>query len=118
VEILKNEGLSVGLVNMRSLKPVDELAIVQATRDSKLTIVLEDHFQTGGLYSIVAEVLLKHSLTAKVLPMALKERWFKPALLPNVLEHEGFTGKQIAEKILGYTTNAYQPEILIPEFSE
>jgi transketolase len=118
VEILKNEGLSVGLVNMRSLKPVDELAIVQATRDSKLTITLEDHFQTGGLYSIVAEVLLKHSLTAKVLPMALKDRWFKPALLPNVLQHEGFTGKQIAEKVLGYATNRHQPEILIPQFSE
>src|ERR1700749_3277898 len=31
VEILKNEGLSVGLVNMRSLKPVDEHAILHAT---------------------------------------------------------------------------------------
>ena len=118
VDILTNEGLSVGLVNMRSLKPVDELAIIQATRDSKLTITLEDHFLTGGLYSIVAEVLLKHCLTAKVLPMALKEKWFKPSLLPNVLEHEGFTGKQIAEKILGYTTNFYQPPMYIPQFSE
>ena len=118
VEILKNEGLSVGLVNLRSLKPVDEQAILQATRESALTITLEDHFVTGGLYSIVAEVLLKHCQTAKVIPMALKDKWFKPSLLPNVLEHEGFTGKQIAEKILGYNTNAYQPEISIPQFSE
>ena len=118
VDILTNEGLSVGLVNMRSLKPVDELAIVQATRDSKLTITLEDHLLTGGLYSIVAEVLLKHCLTARVLPMALKEKWFKPSLLPDVLEYEGFTGKQIAEKILGYTINFYQPPMYIPQFSE
>src|SRR3569833_1671691 len=118
VVILRSEVLSVGLINLRSLKPVDERAIIEATRDSALTVTLEDHFQTGGLYSIVAEVLLKHGLTANVLPIALNERWFKPALLPAVLQHEGFTGKQIAEKILGYKTFNKQPEILIPQFSE
>jgi len=118
VDILKNEGLSVGLVNLRSLKPVDEQAILQAAQGSNLTVTLEDHFLTGGLYSILAEVLLKHRLTAKVLPFALSEKWFKPSLLPNVLQHEGFTGKQIAEKILGYNTHSVQPEISIPQFSE
>jgi transketolase len=117
-EILKNEGLSVGLINMRSLKPVDEQAILHATQTSNLTVTLEDHFLTGGLYSIVAEVLLKNEVTARVLPFALTEKWFKPSLLPNVLEHEGFTGKQIAEKILGYKTRSVQPEISIPHFSE
>ncbi|MDB5125258.1 MAG: transketolase [Mucilaginibacter sp.] len=118
VEMLKNEGLSVGLINMRSLKPVDEQAIIRATQSSGLTVTLEDHFLTGGLYSIVAEVLLKNQLTAKVLPLALNEKWFKPSLLPNVLEYEGFTGKQIAEKILGYKTRSIQPKISVPQFSE
>ena len=118
VEILKNEGLSVGFVNMRCLKPVDEKAITDAAKTGGLVVTLEDHFLTGGLFTIVAEVLLKNQLTAKVLPFALNEKWFKPSLLPNVLEHEGFTGKQIAEKILGYTTQSVQPEISIPQFSE
>ncbi|SDF76554.1 transketolase family protein [Mucilaginibacter sp. P25] len=118
VEILKSEGLSVGLINMRSLKPVDEQAILKASAQSKLVVTLEDHFLTGGLYTIVAEVLLKHRTTANVLPMALNEKWFRPTLLPSVLEHEGFTGKQIAEKILGYQTTHNQPQILTPEFSE
>ena len=118
VEILKNEGLSVGLVNLRSLKPVDEHAILQATQGSSITVTLEDHFLTGGLYSIVAEVLLKHNVTANVLPFALNEKWFKPSLLPNVLEYEGFTGKQIAEKILGYSTRFVQSGISIAQFSE
>ena len=117
LDILKQEGLSAGLINMRSLKPVDEQAILAASK-SNIVVTLEDHFLTGGLYSIVAEVLLKHGLTANVLPFALNEKWFKPALLPNVLQHEGFTGKQIAEKILGYTTNAVQQTIAVPQFSE
>src|ERR1700761_839692 len=112
-EILREEGLSVGLVNMRSLKPVDEQAILDAT-NSRLVVTLEDHFLTGGLYTIVAEVLLKHQKTANVLPFALKEKWFKPALLPAVIQHEGFSGKQVAETILGYQTGHIQPEILKP----
>jgi transketolase len=116
--ILKSEGLSVGLINMRSLKPIDEQAILSAVAQSELIVTLEDHFLTGGLYTIVAEVLLKHQKTAKVLPFALNEKWFKPALLPAVIEHEGFSGKQIAETILGYQTNHIQPEILKPQFAE
>ena len=118
IEMLKNEGLSVGLVNMRSLKPVDEQAILEAVETSELIVTLEDHFLTGGLYSIVAEVLLNHQKTARVLPFALNERWFKPSLLPAVIEHEGFSGKQIAEAILGYQTTYIQPEILKPQFAE
>src|ERR1700760_2355613 len=49
-EILKDEGLSVGLINMRSLKPVDEQVILEAAAGSKLLVTLEDHFLTGGLY--------------------------------------------------------------------
>jgi transketolase len=117
VNILKEEGLSVGFVNMRSLKPVDEQTILNAAK-SNLLVTVEDHFLTGGLYSIIAEVLLKHQTTARVLPFALNEKWFKPSLLPNVLENEGFTGKQIAEKILGYNTKAIQTKIAAQEFSE
>lgn len=118
VDILKNEGLSVGLVNMRSLKPVDEQVILQTAATSELVVTLEDHFLTGGLFTIIAEVLLKNHASAKVLPIALNERWFKPALLPDVLQHTGFTGKQIAEKILGYQTLHLQPSILTHAFSE
>jgi len=91
--------------------------ILKVAASSKLLVTLEDHFNTGGLYSIVAETLLKHGQSAKVMPYGL-DKWFKPALLPEVLAYEGFTGKQIAEKILGYTTNAVQPTIVTPEFAE
>lgn len=118
VEMLRDAGKSVGLVNMRSLKPVDEQAILAACAGSELVVTLEDHFLTGGLYSIVAEVLLKNRQTANVLPIALNEKWFKPARLPDVLTHEGFTGKQIAERILGHATDAVQPAIREEAFAE
>jgi transketolase len=117
-DILRDTGQSVGLVNMRSLKPVDEQAILRVCANSSVVVTLEDHFLTGGLYSIVAEVLLKNRQTANVLPIALNERWFKPARLPEVLDYEGFTGKKIAERILGHATNAVQPEVRQEAFAE
>ncbi|MFN0014463.1 MAG: transketolase family protein [Saprospiraceae bacterium] len=98
-KILEEKGLSVGLINMRSLKPVDEQVILHAAATSRRLVTIEDHLLTGGLYSIVAETLLRHRQTADVLPLALREKWFKPGRLPDVLEHEGFTARQIADKI-------------------
>jgi len=98
-QILEQSDLSVGLINMRSLKPVDEEVIISSALKSELLVTVEDHLLTGGLYSIVAETLLKNRLTASVFPMALKEKWFKPGLLQHVLEFEGFTPAKIAQKI-------------------
>ncbi len=100
-QVLEAQGLSVGLVNMRSLKPVDEEVIVRVAKQSELVVVVEDHFTTGGLYSIVAEVLLKNQLTANVQPLSLNEQWFRPARLSEVLEYEGFTPEKIAARTLG-----------------
>jgi transketolase len=99
--LLEKEGLSVGLINMRSLKPVDEAAIIRAALSSRLLVTIEDHLRTGGLYSIVAEAMLRHRVgKAEVLPLSLEERWFRPGLLSEVLETEEFTPEQITSKIL------------------
>lgn len=97
---LEAAGISVRLLNLRMLKPVDEAAIVAATQETNLLVTLEDHLMTGGLYTLVCEILVRHKLTPNLLPLALEQRWFKPALLDDVLAYEGFTGTQIAEKIM------------------
>ena len=106
-QLLEEEGLSTGLINMRSLKPVDEAAIVRAAKGSRLLVTLEDHLLTGGLYSIVAEVLLKYGVTVRTLPIAFNERWFKPGLLNEVLEAEGLTPEKIAQNIYSSSNLVY-----------
>jgi transketolase len=99
-QLLEAEGVSVRLINLRTVKPIDEDAILRAARETRLLVTLEDHFLTGGLFSIVSEILIRNERSAPVLPLALENRWFKPALLPDVLDYEGFTAPQLAEKIL------------------
>ena len=99
-ELLEDQGVSVRLLNLRTVKPIDQRAILDAARQTSLLVTIEDHFLTGGLFSIVSELLVRRKMMANVLPLALKNRWFKPALLPDVLEYEGFSGPQIADKVI------------------
>jgi transketolase len=97
---LEGRRISVRLINLRTLKPIDEEAVLKAAKETSLVVTLEDHFLTGGLYSIVGEIFLKNNIMARVLPIALNNRWFKPALLKDVLEFEGFTPAGISNSIL------------------
>lgn len=98
-DLLSKRGVSVRLVNVRMPKPIDEAAVLESAQKTRLVVTLEDHFKTGGLFSIVAETLLARGLSKKTLPIALDERWFRPGRLDEVLETEGFQGAQIAARI-------------------
>lgn len=108
--ILESQGLSVGLANMRSLKPIDKDYLLKAAAHSGLIVTIEDHFLTGGLYSILAEVFLEHKTTAAVFPIALREKWYKPGLLSEVLAYEGYTGERMAARILDHMGIAFDPQ--------
>jgi transketolase len=98
-KLLEAKGVGVRLVNLRTVKPIDEAAVLEALRGTKLTVTVEDHFLSGGLFSIVAEICLKNRIAPHVMPVALDNHWFKPGRLNEVIEYEGFTGPQIADKI-------------------
>ena len=100
--LLQQHGLSVSILNMRSLVPFDAEAVLDLAQKGIPMVSIEDHFQTGGLYSILAETFLGAGIAAKVLPIALNQKWFKPGLLSEVLRHEGFSPEQLAGRVLQF----------------
>lgn len=96
---LRAEGLEVGLLNLRTLAPLDVPAVTDVALRARLVVVVEDHFETGGLTSILAELCLSRRLAPEVLSLSFPSRWFRPALLPDVLSVEGLTGPAIADRI-------------------
>jgi transketolase len=93
-------GHSVRVINLRTLAPLDTNAVVRAARACRLVVTVEDHFLAGGLYTLVAETLVAHRVTARVLPLGLDRRWFDPVPFPKVLACEGFDGPGIARRVL------------------
>ena len=97
--VLEANGVKPRVVNMRTLRPIDTRAILRAAAESNLVVTIEDHLRTGGLYSIVCELLVENAVRARVLPVALEDRWFRPGLLADVLAYEKFDGGSIAARV-------------------
>jgi transketolase len=97
-EELGRDDIQVRVVNMRTLKPADEQAILHAAATSGLVVTVEDHFLTGGLASIVAETLMAHGKGANVLTIGFPT-WFTPGRLGEVLAHERINSAAIAQRI-------------------
>jgi transketolase len=54
---LKEKEISVRLLSMHTIKPIDREALTEAAAETKLIVTLEEHSSIGGLGSAVAEVL-------------------------------------------------------------
>lgn len=60
-DMLEKQGVSVRVVNMASIKPIDEAEIVAAATETGGIVTAEDHNVIGGLGGAVAEVLARTS---------------------------------------------------------
>ena len=57
--IMEEEKISVAVVNIYSIKPIDKFAIIKAANNTRCVVTAEDHNCLGGLGSAVAEVLVQ-----------------------------------------------------------
>lgn len=57
-DVLAADGISVRVLDMYSLKPVDTAAILAAATQTNKLVVVEDHLMNGGLASIVSDTLV------------------------------------------------------------
>ncbi len=95
-EELKKEGISVRVIDLYSIKPVDTATLIQAARDTGAIITVEDHFAEGGLGEAVMSALAGeatpvHSLAVRTMPRSGK---------PNeLLDFEGISSAAIMRKV-------------------
>lgn len=58
--------LDVSLINISSIKPLDEMHLIKSIKKFKKILTVEDHLIEGGLGGIVAEILSKFNLNVKL----------------------------------------------------
>ena len=59
-DLLATEGLQARVLNFHTIKPIDEVAVVAAARDTGAIVTAEEHTVLGGLGGAVAEVVVRH----------------------------------------------------------
>ena len=60
-EKLEAEGVSVRVINIHTIKPIDKDIVIKASKETKKLFTVEEHSIIGGLGSAVAEVLAEES---------------------------------------------------------
>jgi transketolase len=60
-ELLEKDGISTRVVNMSTIKPIDEELVIKCSNETNGIVTVEDHNILGGLGSAVAEVVVKNT---------------------------------------------------------
>jgi len=99
-EILAEKGLESAVLNVPTLKPLDEAAIVEAARSKRLAVTMEEHWISGGLGSAVAEILAGVEASPPLLRLGVVDQFGQSATADELLQHYGLTPDQMAVSIL------------------
>jgi transketolase len=97
-ERLAPEGISVRVISMVSIKPLDTEAILRAAQETRAIVVAEDHNCYGGLGGAVAEVLARHGL-GPLEQVALADTFAESGETDELYEKYQLTSEHIAAAI-------------------
>ena len=95
---LAAEGISVSVVNVASVKPLDEETIVRIAKQTKAIVTAEEHNIVGGLGSAIAEVLGEKQPTPMV-RVGLKDTFGESGRPQELLEKYGLTKADLAKAV-------------------
>lgn len=101
-EELAKEGVSCRVINMHTIKPLDEQAIIAAAKETGHIITVEEHSIFGGLGAAVAEVVVQHH----PVPMKVLGIPDEPAIAgktAEVFQHYGISSENLKQVALQLT---------------
>lgn len=92
---LAAEGLQARVLNMATLVPLDEGAVLRAAAETGAIVTAEEHFEHGGLGSLVARVLVKNRPVPQEL-VAVNGRYGQSGKPAELLKEYGLTAEDVA----------------------
>ncbi len=95
---LAAEGISARILDMHSIKPIDEDAIVKAALETGGLVTVEDHSVIGGLGSAVAEVLCEKA-PAKLRRVGIKDCFGESGKPAQLYEKYGLAVKDVVAAV-------------------
>jgi transketolase len=95
-EELQQEGIGLRIIDLYSIKPLDQAALIAAARETKGLITVEDHYPEGGLGEAVRSALAGVSSAVHTLAVTRKPRSGKPG---ELLDYEDLSARAIVAKV-------------------
>lgn len=96
-EDLEKQGVSVAVIDMFTIKPIDKDLIIEYAKKTGKIITAENHNVTGGLGSAVAEVLVEH-YPIPMRKVGIEDRFGQVGTQEFLQKEYGLTAEKIIEK--------------------
>ena len=96
-ELLKNDGINARIINMHTIKPLDNEAVIKAAKETGAIVTAEEHSVIGGLGSAVSELLCEE-YPVPVLKLGVYDTFGHSGPAPKLLDEFGLRAVNIAEK--------------------
>lgn len=100
-DILASENIDAEVINMSSIKPIDENLILKSANKTKKIFTCEEHSIIGGLGSAVLEVL-EEKTGVFVKRIGINDCFGESGLPEELFEKYGLSAAKIAEKVKKY----------------
>ena len=97
-ELLAAEGISVRVVNLATVKPLDEELVLDCAKTCGRIVTCEEHSVIGGLGEAVC-ALLSEKLPTPVRRVGVQDTFGCSGPAAKVLEHYGLTAQNIAQAV-------------------
>ena len=97
-EELAKEGINTRVINIHTIKPIDEELIIKAAKETGVIVTAEEHSVIGGLGSAVAEVV-SENCPVPVLRVGVKDTFGESGKPNELLEKYGLTSNDIVNKV-------------------
>lgn len=99
IEILEEKGIHCNLVDIHTIKPLDEACVNKFADKSKLIFTVEEHSIVGGLGSAIADVLAEKSERPALVKIGVTDEYSHAASFDYLMDKYGLTPEKIASKI-------------------
>jgi transketolase len=97
-EKLAATGISARVVDMHTIKPLDERIILKCAKETNGIITVEEHSIIGGLGSAVSEVLAEHSVGIRFARIGVQDMFCESGEPDELFEKYGLSAPHIVRK--------------------
>ena len=98
IKLEEKDGIKIELINMASIKPLDEKIIIDSAKKTGLVITAEDHQITGGLGGAVSEVL-SEKYPVKLHRIGIRDQFGESGTPEDLFVKYGFDTKGLVKKL-------------------
>lgn len=97
-EILSEQGIEADIINIHTIKPLDEEAILKSVRKTGCAVSAEEHMINGGLGDSVSQVLARN-YPAPVEYVGVHDTFGESATPDQLMQKYGLTADKIVEQV-------------------